>query len=125
MPPVAWPSPCAGPWRSGLAHPQGTAVARRPLVERERSDEAGARSLPSLDGDPLLPAAGVRVLDLTRVIGGPVATRTLALFGADVLRVDAPQLPELRTHADTGFGKRRDAGPDGGPAHLRGTPRGG
>ncbi|GAA1964863.1 CoA transferase [Kitasatospora viridis] len=54
-----------------------------------------------------LPAAGVRVLDLTRVIAGPVATRTLGLLGADVLRVDSPRLPESAdAHADTGFGKR-------------------
>ncbi|MGN9762664.1 CoA transferase [Streptomyces sp. SD31] len=88
-------------------HEQAAAVARRPLVERERLDTARARALPPLDGAPLLPAAGVRVLDLTRVIAGPVATRTLALLGADVLRVDAPHLPELADqHADTGFGKR-------------------
>jgi crotonobetainyl-CoA:carnitine CoA-transferase CaiB-like acyl-CoA transferase len=89
------------------AHEQAAAVARRPLVERERLGAARARALPRLDGTPLLPAAGVRVLDLTRVIAGPVATRTLALLGADVLRVDAPQLPELADqHTDTGFGKR-------------------
>ncbi|WP_406167263.1 CoA transferase [Streptomyces sp. NBC_00996] len=88
-------------------HEQGIAVAGRPLIEHERVDTAHARALPPLDGDPLLPAAGVRVLDLTRVIAGPVATRTLALLGADVLRVDAPQLPEdPDAHADTGFGKR-------------------
>ena len=89
------------------AHPQGVAVAGRPLVEHERLGTARARVLPPLDGDPLLPAAGLRVLDLTRVIAGPIATRTLALLGADVLRVDAPQLPEdPDAHADTGFGKR-------------------
>ncbi|MFJ7072301.1 CoA transferase [Streptomyces sp. NPDC098781] len=89
------------------AHEQAAEVARRPLVEHEQSATARARALPPLDGSPLLPAAGVRVLDLTRVIAGPVATRTLALLGADVLRVDAPQLPELPDqHADTGFGKR-------------------
>ncbi|MFH0521220.1 hypothetical protein ACHBTE_29070 [Streptomyces sp. M41] len=53
------------------------------------------------------PAAGVRVLDLTRVIAGPVATRTSALPAADLLRVDPPRYPELPDqHADTGFGKR-------------------
>ncbi|WP_338695106.1 CoA transferase [Streptomyces sp. Q6] len=79
------------------AHPQGAAVAARPLLTRERVDEAPPR-----------PAdRPVRVLDLTRVIAGPVATRTLALLGADVLRVDAPQLREdPDAHADTGFGKR-------------------
>lgn len=89
------------------AHPQGVAVAQRPLLSRERVGEGPARALPALSGSPALPAAGLRVLDLTRVIAGPVATRTLALLGADVLRVDPPRLPELPDqHADTGFGKR-------------------
>ncbi|MBG7703585.1 CoA transferase [Streptomyces sp. MC1] len=92
-------------WRT---HPQAAEVAARPLVERARLDSAPARVLPPLDpAAALLPAAGLRVLDLTRVLAGPVATRTLALLGADVLRVDAPWLPELPDlHADTGFGKR-------------------
>ncbi|MFF4571101.1 CoA transferase [Streptomyces sp. NPDC001410] len=91
------------------AHEQAAEVAARPLVERERLEPVHARVLPALDAAtaPLLPAAGLRVLDLTRVLAGPVATRTLALLGADVLRVDAPHLPELTDqHADTGFGKR-------------------
>jgi crotonobetainyl-CoA:carnitine CoA-transferase CaiB-like acyl-CoA transferase len=47
------------------------------------------------------------VLDLTRVIAGPVGARTLAALGADVLRVDPPHLPELpEGHIDTGVGKR-------------------
>ncbi|MET8806131.1 CoA transferase [Streptomyces sp. NPDC004546] len=88
---------------------QAAEVAARPLVERERLGSTHARVLTPLDpgAAPLLPAAGLRVLDLTRVLAGPVATRTLALLGADVLRVDAPWLPELPDqHADTGFGKR-------------------
>ncbi|MFF7974838.1 CoA transferase [Streptomyces sp. NPDC007905] len=94
------------------AHEQAAEVAARPLVDSERLDTAPARVLPPLDpaAAPLLPAAGLRVLDLTRVLAGPVATRTLALLGADVLRLDAPQLPELPDqHADTGFGKRSAA----------------
>ncbi|MEU6578639.1 CoA transferase [Streptomyces sp. NPDC046805] len=93
-----------GQW---AAHEQSAALSERPLVERGRLDSAHARVLPRLEGSPLLPAAGLRVLDLTRVLAGPVATRTLALLGADVLRLDAPWLsedPEL--HADTGLGKR-------------------
>ncbi|MFE4020816.1 CoA transferase [Streptomyces sp. NPDC059101] len=90
------------------AHAQGATVARHPLLTREDLGAGTApRPLPARAGDPVLPAAGLRVLDLTRVIAGPVATRTLALLGADVLRVDAPQLPESQdAHSDTGFGKR-------------------
>ncbi|WP_405769715.1 CoA transferase [Streptomyces sp. NBC_00080] len=89
------------------AQEQAALIAARPLVERGRSDEARVRTFAPLEGGPLLPAAGLRVLDLTRVLAGPVATRTLALLGADILRVDAPHLPELPDqHADTGFGKR-------------------
>ncbi|WP_409471292.1 CoA transferase [Streptomyces sp. HC307] len=74
-----------------------------PLVETRLVGESGPLTLPAAS----LPAGGVRVLDLTRVIAGPVATRTLALLGADVLRVDSPQLLEDQdAHADTGFGKR-------------------
>lgn len=87
------------------AHPQGAAAARHPLLRAARlGDDGPPRTAP---GPAALPCAGLRVLDLTRVLAGPVATRTLALLGADVLRVDPPGLPESQdAHNDTGTGKR-------------------
>jgi len=53
------------------------------------------------------PLGGVRVLDLTRVIAGPVAARALAAYGADVLRVGAAHVPEVPgLVVETAFGKR-------------------
>jgi crotonobetainyl-CoA:carnitine CoA-transferase CaiB-like acyl-CoA transferase len=81
------------------------ALRRHPLVVLRRAHQAPATPLPGAGTD--LPLRGVRVLDVTRVLAGPVATRTLALLGADVLRVDAPHLPEIGwQHLDTGHGKR-------------------
>ncbi|CCH30945.1 CoA transferase [Actinosynnema sp. NPDC047251] len=81
---------------------RGVSAERHPLVET-RSVGGGERGLPPA----ATPASGVRVLDLTRVFAGPVATRTLALLGADVLRLDPPGLPEDGdTLSDTGLGKR-------------------
>ncbi|MGN8027577.1 CoA transferase [Microbacterium sp. 22242] len=76
-----------------------------PVVRLERIGSGPVLPLPSPTA--AAPLSGVRVLDLTRVIAGPVCTRTLALAGADVLRIDPPQLPEFGwQHLDTGHGKR-------------------
>lgn len=86
-------------------HAQAIAVAEHPLLGVSPLDDAARhwRAPARLDA----PLAGVRVLDLTRVIAGPVATRTLALWGADVLRVDSPLNPEIGwQHLDSGAGKR-------------------
>jgi crotonobetainyl-CoA:carnitine CoA-transferase CaiB-like acyl-CoA transferase len=53
------------------------------------------------------PLAGIKVLDLTRILAGPIAARTLAENGADVLMVTARHLPQVPEHVkDTSHGKR-------------------
>ncbi|MDA9548584.1 MULTISPECIES: CoA transferase [unclassified Bradyrhizobium] len=84
------------------AHPQARALARLPLLSIEKIGEAPPRLWPRGDR----PLSGLRVLDLSRVIAGPVAGRTLAAHGADVLLVSGPELPAIDwLTIDTGRGK--------------------
>ena len=83
-------------------HPHGRSVAAEPLVHRTRTSATRAGSPPPAHR----PLAGVRVLDLTRVLAGPVATRFLAGFGAEVLRVDPPGWDEPAVVPEVTLGKR-------------------
>jgi crotonobetainyl-CoA:carnitine CoA-transferase CaiB-like acyl-CoA transferase len=85
-----------------LATPHGKALAEQPLVSIEKIGEAAARLWPAGDR----PLAGLRVLDLSRVIAGPVAGRTFAAHGADVMLISSPDLPAIPwLTIDTGRGK--------------------
>ncbi|NGZ83855.1 acyl-CoA transferase [Duganella sp. SAP-35] len=120
-------------WRE---HPQGRAVAAEPLIAISAaaaaapaaaaaaaaaadSRPASAPAAPVLaafaagahvgrgwPGTPSRPLAGLKVLDLTRVLAGPVATRFLAGYGADVLRIDPPGWTEPGVIPEVTLGKR-------------------
>ncbi|MGD9862836.1 MAG: CoA transferase [Pseudodonghicola sp.] len=79
-------------------HPQGLAAAAEPLIAWETVGEAAPRRTEGL--------RGLRVLDLTRVLAGPVATRFLAGFGAEVLRIDPPDWNEPGVEPEVTLGKR-------------------
>lgn len=86
-----------------LAHPQGAYLATRPVVEITKVAEGDPEPLPPGDR----PLSGMRVLDLTRILAGPTASRTLAEHGADVLMVAAPHLPQVPEFVrDLSHGKR-------------------
>lgn len=85
-------------------HPQGLAVRAEPLLIHDTVSVEGQRPLWSVPA--ARPLQGVRVLDLTRILAGPVATRFLAGFGADVLRIDPIDWDEPNTVPEVVLGKR-------------------
>ena len=84
------------------AHPQKAALDAMPVVSIKRIGEAP----PEPAGAGPRPAEGVRALDLTRVLAGPMCGRALIELGATVMRIAGPHLPFIEPLViDTGHGK--------------------
>jgi hypothetical protein len=79
-------------------------IQNQPLFTIEKIGEAPPIELPAIASDRK-PLSGIRVLDLTRILAGPVAGRTLAAYGADVMLVNSPNLPNIENIAETSRGK--------------------
>ena len=112
--------PALGPMRQPGVHPRldrtpGSVRGPAPRLDADRDailaeslDPALVRGVPGEDAPPPLPALeGVRVLDLCIILAGPTCGRTLAEFGADVIKIDNPRREGgIASHLDINRGKR-------------------
>jgi len=90
-------------WAQWQQHQQGMAVNAEPLVHFIDSQDEKANAW---QGSVAQPLAGLKVLDLTRVLAGPTASRFLAGLGANVLRIDPPSWNEPGVVPEVTLGKR-------------------
>jgi crotonobetainyl-CoA:carnitine CoA-transferase CaiB-like acyl-CoA transferase len=97
---------CGGMIRTNeewLQEPHGKILAAKPVVEIIKIGDSEPEPMPAGER----PLSGIKALDLTRILAGPITGRTLAEHGADVLMVSAPHLPQVWSYvADTSHGKR-------------------
>ncbi|KAI1341084.1 CoA-transferase family III domain-containing protein [Xylariaceae sp. FL0016] len=76
----------------------GKSLAAHPLINVKPQPHAAPTpplAFPPLDASDRRPLAGIRVLEMVRVIAGPQIGTLLASLGADVIRVNAPHLRDV------------------------------
>jgi len=84
-------------------HPQGKALKNLPAVTLSKI--ADSEPIPLTGGKN--PLEGIRILDLTRILAGPNCSRTLASYGAEVMRIASPNLPSMEPLViETSHGKK-------------------
>lgn len=92
---------------------QGSIRAPRPAPDQHRTEILReATATPPLTGGGAIAETmrsaldGIKVIDLCIVLAGPTCGRTLAEFGADVVRIDSPHRDGVIFHVDINRGKR-------------------
>ena len=76
----------------------GKSLAAHPLVNVRQQTHAVPTppvAFPPFNPHDTRPLAGIKVDEMTRVIAGPEIGTILASFGADVIRLNAPHLPDI------------------------------
>ncbi|KAK0373085.1 hypothetical protein CLIM01_09571 [Colletotrichum limetticola] len=76
----------------------GRSLSRHPLVNVKKQEQtmlAPPIAFSPLSSNDKRPLAGVKVVEMTRVIAGPEIGTILASYGADVIRVNPPHLPDI------------------------------
>ncbi len=92
---------------AGRPSPRRPLDADRPKIIAEMISSVSSSSIEQTTGrgeSTAPPLAGFRVLDLTQVLAGPTAGRTLAEFGAEVIKINDPK-QDILTHSDVNRGK--------------------
>lgn len=98
-------------------HPHADAVEHLPLLDFAPAGYGPSRSRPTGER----PLNGIRVLDCSRVLAGPVAGQTLANLGADVIRIGADHLPFVQIGVMATGTSKRNANVDLRTAEGRAT----
>jgi crotonobetainyl-CoA:carnitine CoA-transferase CaiB-like acyl-CoA transferase len=89
-----------------IRHPRHTLDADRASILADAAAGRPPSTAPAAAGALRAVLDGVRVIDLCIILAGPTSARTLAEFGADVIKIDSPHRPQVAFHNDINRAKR-------------------